>query len=82
VPLAGQFAEAAGWSLHAALMTAAVGFTTMVLPYQVPPVVVGIHAAGMSLRTVMRLALPLLVISVVVLLPLDYFWWRLIGYFH
>ena len=80
-PLAGQFAEAAGWPLHAALMTSAVGFTVMVLPYQVPPVVVGIRAAGIPLRTVMRMAWPLLVISVVVLLPLDYLWWRLIGYF-
>lgn len=80
-PLAGQFAEAAGWPLHAALMTAAVGFTVMVLPYQVPPVVVGMRVAGISLRTMMRLALPLLVISVVILLPLDYLWWRLIGYF-
>jgi anion transporter len=80
-PLAGQFAEAAGWPLHAALMTSAVGFTVMVLPYQVPPVVVGIRAAGISLSTVMRLGWPLLAISVVVLLPLDYLWWRLIGYF-
>jgi di/tricarboxylate transporter len=62
-------------------MTAAVGFTVMVLPYQVPPVVVGIRAAGISLRTTMRLGWPLLAISVVVLLPLDYLWWRLIGYF-
>jgi di/tricarboxylate transporter len=81
-PLAGQFAEAAGWPLHAALMTAAVGFTVMVLPYQVPPVVVGIRAAGISLRTTMRLGWPLLAISVVILLPLDYLWWRAIGYFH
>ena len=80
-PLAGQFAEAAGWPLHAALMTSAVGFTVMVMPYQVPPVVVGIRAAGISLRTTMRLGWPLLAISVVVLLPLDYLWWRLIGYF-
>ncbi len=80
-PLAAQFAEAAGWPLHAALMTMAVGFSTMLLPYQVPPVVVGIRAAGMSIRTVLRLVLPLALVSIVVLLPLDYLWWRVIGYF-
>lgn len=80
-PLAGQFAEAAGWPLNAALMTMAVGFTVMVLPYQVPPAVVGIRLAGLGMRTVMRLVVPLAVISVAVLLPLDYLWWRLIGYF-
>jgi anion transporter len=81
-PLAAQFAESAGWPLHTALMTAAVGFTVMVLPYQVPPVVVGMHVASIGLRTMLRLALPLLAISVVILLPLDYLWWKLIGYFH
>jgi len=80
-PLAEQFAAAAGWPLNASLMTMAVGFTIMVLPYQVPPVVVGMRAAGISLRTVMRLGLPLLVVSIGVLLPLEYLWWRLIGYF-
>ena len=80
-PLAAQFAEAAGWPLNAALMTMAVGFTTMILPYQVPPAIVGIRAADMPMREVMRLVLPLALASIVILLPLDYLWWRLIGYF-
>lgn len=79
-PLSAQFAEAAGWPLHAALMTSAVGFTLMILPYQVPPVVVGMQAAQISLRTMMRFALPLLALSLS-MLPLEYLWWRLIGYF-
>lgn len=80
-PLAGQFAEAAGWPLKAALMTMAVGFTTLLLPYQVPPVVVGLQVAGIKLRTALRLTVPLAAVSFVTLLPLDYLWWRLIGYF-
>ena len=80
-PLAGPFAEAAGWPLNAALMSIAAGTTVMVLPYQVPPAMVGIRVAGVLMRDVLRLVLPLAVISVVVLLPLDYLWWRLIGYF-
>jgi hypothetical protein len=42
---------------------------------------VGMHAAGMPLRTLLRLCLPLAAISLLVLLPLDYLWWRVIGYF-
>jgi anion transporter len=80
-PLAGYFAEAAGWPLKAALMTIALGFTTLILPFQVPPVLVGVHVAGLKLRTVLRLTVPLAVLSLLVLLPLNYFWWRLIGYF-
>ena len=80
-PLAGPLAEAAGWPLNAALMTIAVGGTVMVFPYQVPPAVVGIRVAGMRMGDVMRLVFPLAVVSIVVLLPLEYLWWRLIGYF-
>jgi len=80
--LAGPFADAAGWSLNAALMTVAVGFNVMLLPYQVPPVVVGMHAAGLSMRAALRFILPLAVLGILVFLPLDYLWWRMIGYFH
>ena len=80
-PLAAQFADATGWPLTAALMTSAVGFNMLLLPYQVPPVVVGMQAAGVSVRTAMRLTLPLAALGILVFLPLDYLWWRLIGYF-
>ena len=80
-PLAEHFAQVTGWPLKATLMTMAVGFSTMILPYQVPPVVVGMQVAGLSLATMLRLSLPLVAFSIVVLLPLDYLWWRLIGYF-
>lgn len=80
-PLAAHFAEAAGWPLKAALMTAALGFTTLILPYQVPPVMVGVQVAGIKLRSVLRLSVPLMILSFAVLLPLDYAWWRMIGYF-
>ena len=81
-PLASQFSEASGWPIKAGLMTIAVGFTTLILPYQVPPVMVGLQAAGLSLRTTLRFTIPLAAISVIVLLPLDYAWWQLIGYFR
>lgn len=80
-PLAGQFAEATGWPIKAALMISAIGFNTMVLPYQVPPVVVGMQAAGISLATTLRLIFPLAALGILVFLPLEYLWWRLIGYF-
>lgn len=80
-PLAGTFAEAAGWPLQAALMTMAVGFSTLLLPYQAPPVVVGMQMAGLRLRDALRLTLPLALISIFALIPLHYLWWRVIGYF-
>lgn len=80
-PLAAHFAEAAGWPLKAALMTMAVGFSTLILPYQAPPVVVGMQLANLKLRDALRLTVPLMLISLIALIPLHYLWWRLIGYF-
>ena len=80
-PLAGSFADAAGWPLKAVLMTAVLGFATAIFPYQVPPMMVGVQVAGLKLREVLRISVPLALASFLVLLPLDYLWWRVIGYF-
>jgi anion transporter len=80
-PLAAHFAEATGWPLKAVLMTMAIGYSTMLLPHMVPPVVVGFQVAGIKFRDAMRFVAPTALVSVVVLMPLDYLWWRLIGYF-
>ncbi|HTD89657.1 MAG TPA: SLC13 family permease, partial [Burkholderiales bacterium] len=75
-------AQAAGWRIEAALMIAAVGFSTMILPYQAPPVMVGVQVAGIPLRSTLRLTVPLALISIFVLLPIDYLWWWFLGYFR
>jgi anion transporter len=80
-PLASHFAEAAGWPLKAALMTIVLGFTTAILPFQVPPVLVGVQIAGLRLRRFLRMSVPLTLASLFVLLPINYGWWRAIGYF-
>ncbi|MES2564704.1 MAG: SLC13 family permease [Pseudomonadota bacterium] len=80
-PLASHFAEAAGWPLKAALMTIVLGFTTAIFPFQVPPMLVGVQVAGLKLRRVLRMTVPLALISLLVLMPINYFWWRAIGYF-
>lgn len=80
-PLAQSFADATGWPLKTALMTLAVGFSTMILPHQVPPMMVGMQLAKLRYGAVLVMALPLAVIGLVALLPLQYAWWRLIGAF-
>lgn len=80
-PLAQGFADATGWPLKAALYTLAVGFSTMLLPYQVPPVVVGMQVGALRLGSVLRLSVPLALVSLVTLLPLQYWWWRIAGLF-
>jgi hypothetical protein len=62
-------------------MTIVVGFTTAVLPFQAPPVLVGVHVSGLRLHRFLRMSVPLALVSLLLLLPLDYLWWRAIGYF-
>jgi anion transporter len=80
-PLAESFALATGWSLKTALMVIGVGFTTFVLPYQVPPAMVGLRVGALRVADMLKLALPLAAFNLVVMLPLQYLWWRLIGLF-
>jgi len=80
-PLAETFAQATGWPLKSALMVIGVGFTTFLLPYQVPPAMVGLQVGALRVRQMLRLALPLAAFGLFVLLPLQYLWWRVIGYF-
>ena len=80
-PLAAYFADATGWSLKATLMAFSIGFTTFLLPYQVPPVIVGMQIGGVRLGTMLRLSLPLALFGIVLMLPLQYVWWLVIGYF-
>ena len=80
-PLAQHFAETTGWPLKAALMTFGVGYSTFLLPYQVPPVIVGMQVAGVRLGRMLRLSVPLAIFGIVLILPLQYWWWRAIGYF-
>lgn len=79
-PLAAHFAEATGWPVKAVLMTMAIGYSTMLLPHMVPPVVVGFQVAGIKFRDAMRFVVPLALVSLLVLVPLDYLWWRIIGF--
>ncbi len=80
-PIAPAIAASTGWPLEAVLMMSAVGFSNVILPFAVPPIIVGLHLAGIGIRQASRYTLTLAVPGFVLLLPLDYLWWRLIGYF-
>jgi anion transporter len=80
-PLAEYFALATGWPLKSVLMVIAIGFTSFLLPYQVPPAMVGLRVSALPAIAMMRLVLPLAAFNLAVMVPLQYLWWRLIGYF-
>jgi di/tricarboxylate transporter len=79
-PLAQDFATASGLPLYTVLMLQVVVFSTVFLPYQAPPIMIGMQLGGASIRDGTRLCLPLAAITILVLLPLDWLWWRVLGY--
>jgi len=78
-PLAQSIADAAGLPVSTVLMMVVVGFSTVILPYQTPPLVVAMQLGQVPMTVGNRLCLALLAVTLAVLLPLDYLWWRLLG---
>ena len=79
-PLAGGMAAASGLPLETVLMTQVIGFSTLIFPYQTPPVTVGMQLAGIRHRDALRLMVLMTALTLFVLLPLNFAWWSLLGY--
>ena len=79
-PLAVDFAAATGLPLLTVLMLQVVVFSTVFLPFESPPMMVALQLGNVGARAGAKLCLALAAITILVLLPLDYFWWRLLGY--
>ncbi|MEQ9640843.1 MAG: SLC13 family permease [Alphaproteobacteria bacterium] len=79
-PLAGTLAEAADLSIPQVLMMTVVGHSTVVLPYQTPPLIVAMQVAQVPIAAGNKLCLTVFAATVVILLPLDYLWWLALGW--
>jgi di/tricarboxylate transporter len=78
-PIAGDIAAVTGMTLEQVLMLQVLGFSTLVLPYQVPPVLVALQVGGVPMQQAARVTLPLVALTWVLLIPLDYLWWVALG---
>jgi hypothetical protein len=78
-PLTSAFAAAGGLTPAAVLAAQVVGFSTVVLPYQAPPLVMAMQAADLPRGEMTRLCLTTAVITILVLWPLDILWLSLLG---
>ena len=81
-PLAPDLAQATGLPLLSVLMTQVIGYSTVILPYQVPPLILALQLGGVSLRDGARMTLSIAAVTLVVITPINYGWWKLLGYFN
>jgi len=79
-PLARDFAAASGLPLLTILMLQVPVFSTVFLPFESPPMVIALQLGGVNMRAAGKLCLAVAAVTIVVLLPLDYLWWRVLGY--
>ncbi|SIO95461.1 SLC13 family permease [Vibrio spartinae] len=79
-PMAGDLAQATGFTVPQVLMTQVVGFSTIIFPYQVTPLIIAMQLSHEPLSKLLKLTFPLAIITVLVLMPLDYLWWNLLGW--
>ena len=78
-PIAGDLATASGLPLKTVLMTFVNGFSTVLFPYQVPPLIVLLQLGNIPASAAVRTALVTAFFTILILMPLNYFWWRIIG---
>jgi di/tricarboxylate transporter len=79
-PLAQQMADASGLPLQSVLMSQVLGFSNPLLPYESAPLVVAMQLGGERMAPAQKMCLILAAATVLVLLPLDFLWWRLLGW--
>lgn len=79
-PLAQSFATASGLPLLTVLMIQVIGFATPLLPYQASPIVVAMGMGKIPFAAALRLSLALAAITFLILVPLNYGWFAILGW--
>lgn len=79
-PLAPTLAAATGLPLLGVLMIQVIGYATPILPYQAAPIVVAMGMGKVPAGDGARLSLVLAAVTFGLLAPLDFFWFRFLGW--
>ncbi|MFK5894648.1 MAG: SLC13 family permease [Pseudomonadota bacterium] len=80
VPLVEQFSQASGLSEKTVIMTQVVGFSTIIFPYQAPPVLVATRLSGVRLSITFKFCAILALFTIVFLMPINFLWWKFLGW--
>ena len=81
-PLSSNIASASGFPLETVLMTQVLGFSNILLPFQVAPVILGLKMGGVRTAQGIRFTLALAAFSLIILMPINYIYWQTIGIFN
>ncbi|AGM40808.1 sodium/sulfate symporter [Spiribacter salinus M19-40] len=79
VPLGETLAESTGWSIESVMIVLAASYSTYLLPYQAPPILIGAQLGGIPWRSLVWFTFVFALLSIVVIFPFHYLWLLLIG---
>ncbi|MBB6309801.1 SLC13 family permease [Xanthobacter tagetidis] len=79
-PIAPGVAAMTGLPVETVAMTQVVGFSTVFLPYQAPPLAVAMQVNPGIGRLLVGFCFRLAILSVFIIWPLNLLWWRVIGW--
>lgn len=79
-PVLGSVAGSTGLSLKIGLVAEMTGLQMVFFPYQTVPIMVGLTMGRVPATSVLRLTIPLALLSFVIILPTQILWLKLIGY--
>jgi anion transporter len=79
-PLTPEIAQATGFPEKNVLMLQVLGFSTMIMPYQAPAVVVGMRLANIGYGNIVKPVIFIALFTYIVALPLNYVWWKFLGW--
>ncbi|UZP66068.1 anion permease [Desulfovibrio mangrovi] len=78
-PMGPELAAASGLTLMTVLMTQTIGFSSIFLPYQAPAIVVAAQMSNLPTRAVNSYFVTLFLLTILLIVPANYFWWKLLG---
>ena len=81
-PLAAEIAAATGWPLATAVQAQLLSWSMAVFPYQLPPLLLAIHLAGIPTAALVRVMAAMTATAWIAILPLTWAWWSLLGAFE
>ena len=79
-PFADALSQATGWPVLTVLMTQVPAWGLLMFPYQAPPLVATRAISDLPVGRFVRLLVPFALFGWLVMMPLQYVWWRYLGY--
>ncbi|MEM9243085.1 MAG: SLC13 family permease [Pseudomonadota bacterium] len=79
-PLATHIAKMSHLSLTTVLMTQVIGFSTLIFPYQAPPIIVAMRLSNIPVKQATLVCLIMAALTILLLFPTDFLWWKMLGW--